>query len=112
MENLTFEQLPTAVGLLFESLKKIERLLETRTETQEAADQIFDIQEAADFIKKTVPTIYGLVHRSEIPNSKQGKKLYFSKQELTDWIKSGRRKTTTETAAEAEQYIKNKKNRL
>jgi excisionase family DNA binding protein len=72
-------------------------------------DQLLTIKQAAQLLCLSVPTIYGLVHRAEIPVSKRGKRLYFSKAELTQWIKDGRKKTTTEIAAEAEQYLKSKK---
>ena len=74
------------------------------------SDQLLTIQQAGEFLKLTVATLYGYVHRAEIPVSKKGKRLYFSKHELTDWIKSGRRKTLAESSLEAEVLTK-KKNR-
>jgi len=50
------------------------------------------------------PTIYGLVHGRTIPHSKRGKKLYFSRRELTEWLKQGKRKTKAEIVVEAENY--------
>ena len=74
------------------------------------ADELLTIKQTAELLTLSVPTIYGLVHRAEIPVSKRGKRLYFSKAELTQWIKDGRKKTNTEIAAEAEQYLtKNKR---
>ncbi|HYG17161.1 MAG TPA: helix-turn-helix domain-containing protein [Bacteroidia bacterium] len=73
------------------------------------ADELLTIKQAAQLLCLSVPTIYSLVSRAEIPVNKRGKRLYFSKAELTAWIKAGRKKTTAETAAEAEQYLKNKK---
>lgn len=75
----------------------------------EEADQLLTIQEAAQFISLSVPTVYGLVSKSLIPVSKKGKRLYFSKAELTDWIKTGRRKTIAETASEADNFLQAKK---
>jgi len=37
--------------------------------------------------------------------------LYFSKQELTDWIKAGRKKTNAEIEQEAKAYLLNNKKR-
>lgn len=73
------------------------------------ADEVLTIKQAAQLLCLSVPTIYGLVHRAAIPVSKRGKRLYFSKAELTQWIKDGRKKTTKEIAAEAQQYLKSKK---
>lgn len=106
-DNLSFEQLPKAVFQLYEKLSTIENLLLNQT-TQTETDQLLTIQQAGDLIKLTVPTLYGYVRRNEIPFSKKGKRLYFSKQELTDWIKQGRRKTIAEINAEAHTYVKKK----
>ncbi len=74
------------------------------------SDQLLTIKETATLLSLSVPTIYGLVSRSEIPVSKQGKRLYFSKQELLDWIRKGRKKTNAEISAEAVNYV-SKRNR-
>jgi excisionase family DNA binding protein len=110
MIELTFNELPKAVTQLFDKLENIERLLIAKSEEhQPEADQLLTIQQAAELITLSVPTIYGLVSRSEIPVSKKGKRLYFSRQELTDWIKSGRKKTLSEISAEATQHLSKKR---
>ncbi len=71
-------------------------------------DKLLTIKEAGEFLHLSIPTLYGYVSRSAIPVSKQGKRLYFSKKELTDWIKAGRKQTITEINAEAHTYISKK----
>jgi hypothetical protein len=73
-------------------------------------EQLLTIQQAGEILNLSVPTIYGLVSRAEIPVSKRGKRLYFSKQELLDWVKAGRKKTNSEIADEA-QNITNKRSK-
>jgi excisionase family DNA binding protein len=110
MNELTFNELPKAVSQLFSKLENIERLLQAKeNEPKNEADQLLTIQQAAELLCLSVPTIYGLVARAAVPVCKKGKRLYFSKQELTDWIKAGRKKTFDETAAEAAQYLTRKK---
>lgn len=108
---ITFEKLPEAVGNLQETVNDIKRLLLERSDQslKPEADQLLTIQQAAEFLNLSVPTLYGYVHNAEIPVCKKSKRLYFSKQELTDWIKTGRKKTTTEIAAEADTYLRPKK---
>ncbi|TND07944.1 MAG: DNA binding domain-containing protein [Bacteroidetes bacterium] len=67
-------------------------------------EELMTVQDAAAFLKLSVPTIYGLTQRAEIPVCKRGKRLYFSKQELSDWIKAGRKKTLIELEQEAETW--------
>ncbi len=105
MNTITFEQLPTAFTHLFNKVENIERLLQKKQETQPESDQLLTIQQAAEFIKLSVPTLYGLVSKSQLPVSKRGKRLYFSKQELTAWIKEGRKKTVSEIEAETDNYL-------
>jgi len=54
------------------------------------------IAEASKYLNLAIPTLYGLVSNKIIPHMKKGKKLYFSRQELEEWIKSGKRKTLAE----------------
>jgi predicted DNA-binding transcriptional regulator AlpA len=81
------------------------------TASSSESDQLGGIELAQQVTGLAKPTIYGLAAQSKIPCMKQGKKLYFSKRELTDWIKQGRRKTITEIEAEANSYLSVKKGR-
>jgi len=78
---------------------------------QSQVDQLLTIKEAAEVLHLSVPTIYGYVSRNEIPFSKRpnSKRLWFSKQDLTNWIKEGRKKTISEIASEASSYVKIKR---
>ncbi|XWN35590.1 MAG: helix-turn-helix domain-containing protein [Roseivirga sp.] len=50
-------------------------------------------------------TIYGLVHQQEIPHMKRGNRLYFSRQELLEWVGKQRRATRSEWTAQAVAYF-------
>jgi excisionase family DNA binding protein len=106
--EITFEQLPKAINLLFIKLENIERLLQNANSQQIETDNLLTIQQAAEILRLSVPTIYGLVSRSQIPCMKKGKRLYFSTKELTDWIKTGRKKTVSEVEIEASKFISRK----
>jgi len=71
------------------------------------AGQFLNMAQACAFLGLAKPTIYGLVHKKGIPVSKRGKKLYFSKSELTQWIESGRKKTKKEIDIEADEHLDN-----
>jgi len=74
-------------------------------------DELLTITQAAELISLTTPTVYGLVSKHAIPHSKKGKRLYFSKTELLDWIKSGRKKTIAESQANPESHLRTPKRR-
>lgn len=107
---LSFENLPQAVSLLLEKVDSLALLLENKSNIPNAvSNKPLSIQEAAKFLKLSVPTIYGMVSRREIPFSKLGKRLYFSESELSDWIQSGRKSTRSEMLTSSECVLTPKK---
>lgn len=111
MQQITFEQLPTAIGQLFHKLDQIETLISSWPSAQPEEDSLLNVQQAAELLDLSTPTIYGLVHKAQIPVCKRGKRLYFSKKELNDWIMKGRRKTLSELQNEANEYLNTKTKR-
>jgi excisionase family DNA binding protein len=109
MENLTFEQLPQAMRLLHEKIDRLEQLLATQNTTHDR-DAIFNVKEAADFLSLSVSSLYGKTCRREVPFNKKGKRLYFYKSELEEWVRQGRKKTLAEVQREAIQYKTGKRN--
>lgn len=105
MEPITFDQLPQAVSQLHNRLSHIEHLLQNVNHPPANKDELLTISQAAQFLNLSIPTIYGKVSRKEIPVNKQGKRLYFYKSELADWIKAGCKKTIVEIRQEAEESI-------
>lgn len=99
-----------------ERLSRIELLLinmkfqAENTKTQ--ADELLTISQAAELLSLTTPTLYGLVHKKAIPYSKKSKRLYFSKTELLDWIRTGRKKTIAESMANPESHLRTPKRRV
>ena len=95
MDILTFDKLPEAVSQLLEKVSHIESLL-AEQKLQPAYDEPLNIIKAAKFVDLAVPTVYSKVSRKEIPFNKQGKRLYFYKSELEEWIKKERKQTFIE----------------
>ncbi len=79
------------------------------TQLTEQPDQLLTIEQTAEFLNLTKPTIYSLVSRNEIPFMKRSKRLYFSRVELINYLKQGRKKTNSEVEAEAQLYLLNRK---
>ncbi len=96
MKPFTFDQIPKMMGRLLDKMEQIESLLKGISPQACTADELLTITEAAKMLNLSVATIYSKVNRNEIPVCKKGKKLYFSKVELTDWIYSGKIPTNEE----------------
>ena len=110
MENpkLSFDQLPKLVydqSCQIEELKQLFlKLLASRPE-QELDVPNMDIHEAAEFLKLKVPTIYSKVSKGELPFMKRFNRLYFSKMDLTTYLKQGRKSTNSEIEVRANAYM-------
>ena len=75
-------------------------------------NDFMDINETANFLKLAKQTLYSKVHARLIPHFKEGKRLYFSREELTKWIISNKVKTIEEIESEADNYIFLKRRKL
>jgi len=88
------------------------KAVQNNNPTTEQPEQLLTIQEAAEFLSLTVPTIYSKVSKGELPVMKRGKRLYFSRTELLEYLKDGRKKSNAEIEAEAKAYLLNNKKGL
>ena len=113
--TITFEQMPV---LLSEQRDEIMALRHMLIETNEMVKRILQpdplpdlmtIKQAGEYLSLTTPTMYNKVSRNELPYMKRGKKLYFSRAELTEYLKAGRNKTADELIEEVESYLESKK---
>jgi len=72
-------------------------------------EQFMTIQEAANFLRLTVPTLYSKVSKGELSVMKRSKRLYFSRNYLIEYVKAGRKKSNTEIEDEAITYLSKRK---
>jgi excisionase family DNA binding protein len=80
--------------------------------TTDQPEQLLTIQEAAEYLSLTVPTMYSKVSKGELPVMKRSKRLYFSRTELLEYLKDGRKKSNAEIEQEAKAYLLNNKKGL
>lgn len=72
-------------------------------------DEFLTVSEAATFLKLSVPTVYTLISKGQLPVMKRSQRCYFLKLDLVNYLKSGRKKSTAEISAAADDYINDKK---
>ncbi|HYG01650.1 MAG TPA: helix-turn-helix domain-containing protein [Chryseosolibacter sp.] len=72
--------------------------------TPESKDEIGGVELARKITGYSLPTIYGLVSARKIPHSKVGKKLFFSRDELSQWVKAGKRASVAELKEKARTF--------
>jgi len=91
IENVTLETLPKAFMELYQEVIEMKRLMQEQAKPQQTVPgQLMIVEDAARFLSLSRHTIYGLVNRNAIPYMKKGKRLYFTTEQLTTWLKSGR----------------------
>lgn len=87
-EKLKFENLPEAVEQLSADISDLRRILLDKTPNK-PTNRLMVLEEAAEFLHLSKPTIYRLVSERIIPFHKQGGRLWFLEAELLDWVKGG-----------------------
>lgn len=101
--------------IIEERLSKIESLIlslkneSNHAKEKEQPEQLFTVQQAANFLNLSVPTIYSKVSRGELPVMKRGKKLHFSNTELMQYLRDGRKLTNSEIEIEAQNYLQKRR---
>ena len=106
MQAVTITQItPSELESLIEG--SLKRLLTTQVSEnqQDTQPRLLNISQVAEYLTLSVPTIYGLVSKSQIPYMKRGKRLYFSRDEVSEWVKRGKRKTIEEINSEVDSYL-------
>lgn len=98
MKTLKFEELPQAVATLLDKIEEVHLLLQNNNKESVPPDQWFNIEELCDYLPNhpAKQTVYGWVGQRAIPCRKKGKKLYFLKSEIDEWLKSDKMKTREE----------------
>jgi excisionase family DNA binding protein len=104
---INFNNLPEALFKLFGELSKIKELI-LESSTDNGVDQLLTIQEASLLLHVQKQTLYSYVSKRVIPFHKKAGRLYFSKNELIEWIKSGN-KRVFDVEAEAQKIISKRK---
>ena len=102
--NNPFEQIEARLSNIENLLLDIKHQ-PVKEKTSEPSDELLTVEQAAEFLSLATPTVYGLVQRGELPVMKRTKRLYFSKKELIEYMKAGRKKSHHEIEAVAQNYL-------
>ena len=94
--------------LILERLDSIEKAIASLNTTNpiQVNNAPMDVKNLSEYLKLSVSAIYKLTSTSEIPHYKSGKRLYFKKEEIEEWIFSKRIKTRDDIENEAMEYLR------
>jgi DNA binding domain, excisionase family len=101
MENIIFSSL-SLDEIASQVAEKVYTLQQRNNDQKEEIkeDEFLTIGQASKLLNLAKPTIYTLTCKNTIPFIKKGKKLYFKKSDLIEWLNSGRRLTKNEIEEE------------
>lgn len=109
MNEVNHSNFPEVIAHLCTEIEHIKQLLiERNTPVPPVEDQLLTVQEIAAYLHLSVPTVYGLISKGELPVMKRSKRNYALKSELLNYLRGGKKKTISEIEEIAEQYIANK----
>ena len=91
--------------IILEKLNSIEKAIEKLNTLPQSEEDFMNIDQVSSFVGLAKPTVYGLIHKQKIPYFKVGKRLYFKKSDLVNWITSAKVKTKKEINQMADEYI-------
>lgn len=88
---------------ILEKLERIEKLLETQQAMQK---QVLNFNDACIYLELSQSHLYKLTSTGSIPHYKpNGKKLYFNRLELDNWLLRNRSNSIDEIEQEAANYL-------
>ena len=98
--------------LIMERLDRIEKAISNlKTENSIVAEsKPMNLKEVVAYMGTSSSAIYKLTSIAEIPHYKLGKKLFFKKEEIDEWIYANKVKTRQDIENEANEYIARKRN--
>lgn len=95
-----------AIEILLQELISIPKSNKVKNEGE---IEFLNVQQTADYVSLSKATVYGLIHKLEIPNYKRGKRVYFKKSEIDSWLMQNKRKSINEIEQEALNLMIHKK---
>lgn len=108
MKNeITFNDLPDAISQLILKVEALDYWVKNNSNRKEEA--VLSIDQAAEFLNLSKPTIYSKVSKNEIPFIKKSKRLYFIKEELFDYLNTGRNTTAKDVDNDVENFLESRR---
>ena len=91
-------------------IKHLDELKQLIIQQQLLQKEALTFSEAANYLDLSESYLYQLVSRGQVPSYKpNGKKLYFSRKELDQWLLSNKQRSKSEIANEVENFFINRK---
>jgi len=98
--------------IIDESMERaMNKYINTMTFDKTDESGVYDMNEAAKYLKISKQTLYGMTSKRILPHYKHGHRIYFRKNELDEWINKGKVKTHQEIEEESSNYLSRRSKR-
>jgi hypothetical protein len=108
MDEISFNDMPRVISLIYSKLEELEKLILANNSHQLSKENdhvLMNTDEACEFLTMPKPTLYAKLIDGSIPSIKQGKRYYIYKDELIQWLETGRKISCDQRAEELYQEI-------
>lgn len=97
---------PSNLNEMENILRKLENLHKLVEEQNLLTKEYLDIKETSEYLRLSESALYKMTSRNEIPFYKPGgKKIYFKRSELNEWIEFGKKESNVELTDNLETYL-------
>jgi len=100
MKEINYNNLPQSIQYLLDRIEYVVRILE-KLNFSEEKPEMMTIEECSDLISLSKHSIYSLCSKRKLPHIKKGRRLYFEREKILEYLLSGRRQTKTEISKNA-----------
>ena len=106
--NNPFEAIDARLSNI-ENLLNDLRLSQSTSTSSGNTDELLTVPDVAKFLRLSVPTVYSLISKGELPVMKRSKRCYFTKADLIEYLKAGRKRTYAEITSDPGLTLKSRK---
>lgn len=108
MEN-SFELILNRLNVIEDLLRTSMKNCNSSVVVKESLPNVLNLKQASEYVSLSKSAIYKKTSDRTIPHFKQGKKLYFKRSELDDWLTGMKISTKAELEKEVDEYLLRKR---
>ncbi|PCJ66092.1 MAG: hypothetical protein COA58_08440 [Bacteroidetes bacterium] len=105
---IDFEKIQASVDSILDMMSALTNERNATPPNSEQSDAIFTVDQLAEFLDLSKPSIYAKISNGELPVIKKQKRCYFFKADIIDYLRKDRVKPNYEIEEQVSQIIKGK----
>ena len=113
-DRFTLEDVPNEMQLMRQDILDIKNILLNQSSkitlpvAKMPEKELLTVGDVSQMLNLAVGTIYNMSSKQQIPRLKKGRRVYFDRKEIYEWLREDRPKTIQQLQAEAEMETRKK----